>query len=217
MSATKITRLTVDAAEPRGTTYAIWDALVPGFGLRVFPSGKKSWILYYRPYPGGAKTPKRTALIGSADELSPDQARKRADDIRSQIRVGTDPHATKIATRQGLTIAELADEFMSRKIVPKRSPNTAAAYRDVFDRIVKPKFGTKRAEHLSSREVSALHAETGEDRVLPNGELVPGRPYQANKVLAVLSSMYGWASGPVGLIPENVNPTRRIERFEEKV
>ena len=44
----KITKRVVEAAEAREKDYLIWDDELPGFGLRVFSSGKRSYVIQYR-------------------------------------------------------------------------------------------------------------------------------------------------------------------------
>src|SRR5215217_4468654 len=77
----KLTKRTVDQAEPRASRYELWDADLKGFGLRVGPSGKKSFIVRYRAGAGGRSAPKRFLSIGRFGALTPDEARKKARDI----------------------------------------------------------------------------------------------------------------------------------------
>jgi Arm DNA-binding domain len=44
----KITKRVVEAADAREKDYLIWDDELPGFGLRVFSSGKRSYVIQYR-------------------------------------------------------------------------------------------------------------------------------------------------------------------------
>lgn len=54
----KLTKRIADAAEPGAKPYSIYCAELKGFGIRVMPSGVKTWILDYRPHPGGRGAPK---------------------------------------------------------------------------------------------------------------------------------------------------------------
>ena len=44
----KLTKRVVETAEPQSRDYVIWDDELPGFGLRVFVSGKRSYLIQYR-------------------------------------------------------------------------------------------------------------------------------------------------------------------------
>ena len=55
---------------------------------------------------------------------------------------------------------------------------------------------------MTQGEVERLHGQIGD------------RPYQANRLLAVIGSLYMFAERR-GLVPENCNPTRKIEKFPE--
>ena len=43
----KLTKRTIDATEPQATEYFLWDEGIPGFGLRVMPSGRKSFVVQF--------------------------------------------------------------------------------------------------------------------------------------------------------------------------
>lgn len=204
MATTKIVKHTVEAAEPKASRYVVFDSAVPGFGLRVYPTGRKVWVFVYRPWPGGAGTPKKTALIGTTDDFTPDQARKLADKMRALVKTGKDPQAEKAAQRKAPTVEEVGSAFLADHVKLKRGSSTHAMYADLLERIVYPKFGKRKAAALSGRDLSGLHQELAD------------RPYLANRMLAVVSAMYGWAAGPVALVPENTNPARGIERFSEE-
>src|SRR5215212_6499809 len=60
----KITKRTVDAAQPAAARYELWDTELKGFGLRVEPSGAKSFIVRYRAGEGGRSAPKRFVSLG---------------------------------------------------------------------------------------------------------------------------------------------------------
>jgi hypothetical protein len=72
----RLTKAVIDAATYRGQAgerWVLWDTKLTGFGLRVFPSGKKSFVLSYRA--GGIK---RLLTIGRYGVLALDEARKAA-------------------------------------------------------------------------------------------------------------------------------------------
>jgi hypothetical protein len=44
----RLNKCLVDAAKPQSARYIIWDSGLPGFGLRVEPTGRKTFIARYR-------------------------------------------------------------------------------------------------------------------------------------------------------------------------
>src|ERR671913_1749894 len=55
-----------------------YDSELTGFGLRVMPSGHRSWIVEYRSKAPETFGAKRRMVIGAPDKLTPDEARKQA-------------------------------------------------------------------------------------------------------------------------------------------
>jgi integrase len=180
-----------------------YDAVLKGFGLKVTPNGARTWIVEYRPRDAGRKASKRRYTIGSASTLTAEQARRAASDILARVALGQDPASERSAARKGLTVSELADAFLSEHVEPKRKQKTAYNYRAILDNIVRPKIGSIAAARLTTAELAKLH--------LANRH----RPYRANRMLAVVGSMYSFGS-KCGLVPDGINPTKRVERFKEQ-
>ena len=102
----KLTKRTIEAAEIKVSEYFLWDDEVPGFGLRVLPSGRKGFVVQYR----AGRRPRRISL-GPCTVLACEQARTRAITIVAAVRNGEDPAAKRDADREALTVAELAERF----------------------------------------------------------------------------------------------------------
>jgi Arm DNA-binding domain len=82
--ANRITKRTVDAAQPKDREYFLWDGELLGFGLRVLPSGVKSYVAKYRLGPG-RRAPVRRVTIGKHGKLTADAARERARKILADV------------------------------------------------------------------------------------------------------------------------------------
>jgi hypothetical protein len=85
---------------------------------------------------------------------------------------------------------------------PKRMMSTAQDYESLLTAYAIPALGNRKAEAVTRAEVARLHGQIGD------------RPYQANRLLAVIGSLYTFVERR-GLVPENYNPTRKIEKFPE--
>lgn len=199
----KLTKRVVDTAEPRKQRYAIYDSAIPGFGLRVSPSGEKSWIFEYRPGAGGRCQAKKRMTFGRADDLTPEKARKAADRFRSQVKLGGDPQGEKVSKRKAPTFAELARLFLKEHVGAKRKASTAAWYNDLFERVLIPKLGRMKAASITRDDVAKVHLS------------LKSTPFQANRALAGISSLYSFADGR-GLVEEGRNPAKRIEKYREE-
>jgi len=192
----------LDAATPREIRYDLFDSKLKGFGLRVTPSGEKSWFVTYRTGDGGRNAPKKRVTLGKASTLTPDQARDGAQKLLASVRLGADPATAKATRRAVITIAELSDQFLTNHVAIKRKPGTAAHYADVLNRIVVPELGKLKVDSVTRADLAKLHQKWKHT------------PFQANRVLAVVGSMYSFGS-KVGVVPEGMNPARGVERYEE--
>jgi integrase len=198
----RLTKREVDRAEPRVARYTIFDDELKGFGLRVFPTGAKSWVIEYRPHSGGRRVAKRRLTLGNVGSLTPDEARRAARIELAKVRLGHDPVRQKAIARQTPTLGDIAKAFIEEHASAKRKPRTAELYRDVVSRLVVPDLGAKRAEAVTRSDVARLHLKRGHTPVL------------ANRMLSVMSGLYSFAARR-GLVPEGLNPARGIERYPE--
>ena len=73
----------VDSLKPRRATYDIRDTDLKGFGIRVLPSGRKSYFLHTQ-YEGR----RRWTTIGDADAMSETEARSQARSVLAGVREG---------------------------------------------------------------------------------------------------------------------------------
>jgi hypothetical protein len=197
MTTLRITKRTVDALQSSCNEFTIWDNAVTGFGVRVRPTGAKSYVVVYRAG-AGRGAPVRRYTIAAVGKITPEHARTRAKIILGAVVHGHDPANQKADERGMPTVAELADSFMSDHVTAKRKGRTAEFYRDILDRIVKPAVGTSKADKLTRAQVGRLHSSLADT------------PFQANRVLAVVGSMYAFAAR-AGIVPDGTNPARGID------
>ena len=197
----RITKRVVDGLKPQAKEFAVWDSKLPGFGVRVRPTGAMSYVVVYRAG-SGRGAPVRRFTIANVGKATPEAARGRAKSILGAVAHGHDPAGQKATERGTLTISGLADRFMFEHVEPKRKPGTSAFYRHLLDKIIKPELGATKADKLTRAQVARLHGK------------LKATPFQANRVLAVIGSMYTFA-GRSGIVVEGMNPARRIEQFKE--
>ena len=98
----KITKRVVDAAEGRANDYVIWDDELPGFGLRVFVSGKRSYVIQYR-----AAGRSRRYTIGLHGVWTAETARQEAKVLLGRIAKGDDPAEERQLDHKAITMKEL--------------------------------------------------------------------------------------------------------------
>lgn len=202
MAGSRITKRTVDALKATEKEYVTWDIDIPGFGVRVRPSGAKTYIVQYRAG-AGRKAPTRKLTLGQAGKLTAEEARVLAKRAVGAVAHGADPAGKRADDRRTLTVAELIDAFLADHVESKRRAATAGSYRGILKRIVEPALGRTKADRVKNSEIARLHLK------------LRGTPYQANKMAAVVGSMYAFA-GKRGLVPEGFNPARGIDKYAEE-
>jgi integrase len=198
----KLTDRGIKALKPAkaGTLYDVMDAVVPGFGVRVSETGRRTFILIAR-FPG-SRNPTRRAL-GVYGAVSLEGARTKARDWLTLIQQGKDPKVQEERERreelrkQQTTFASVAEDFIQRHVKGQRRA------RDTEREIRK---------ELINRWASRPVSDISRDDVVRLIEEIADRPapYLAHVVLGHLRLLFNWAinRGTYGL--EN-SPCDRVK------
>jgi integrase len=194
----------IEALPVTGKTYPAYDPALPGFGVRVAAGGTKSWTIEYRPG-GGRRSATKRLTLGRVGTLSLVQARERAKTILAAVQLGADPAGDKIDRRGAVSVAEMAESYMSEEIRPLKKPRTVTLYAGYINNHVLPALGTRKARGVTPADVIKLHRKIG----------AGGAKVAANRTVALVSAAYTWAA-TAGLVPEGVNPARGVSRFKEE-
>jgi integrase len=199
MPTKKLTDLTVSrASAPDGGRLDLWDAALPGFGLRVTESGAKSWVLMYR-----VAGRKRRMTLGTYPLYSLKAAREMAREALQRVGTGVDPALEKTATKAALpapdTVENVVDEFIKRYLTSTgRSSQYIASTRASFNNHVLPRWRGRELRSITRRDVVQLL-----DAIVDEG-----KPVAANRVLAAVRKLLNW-SLQRGII--DTSPAARIE------
>ncbi|MER9014502.1 tyrosine-type recombinase/integrase [Mesorhizobium sp. M0898] len=198
---TRITNTTVADALPLAKEYVIWDAAISGFGLRVRPTGGKSYIFTYRTAGGRAGRVQRVT-IGNALKLKADPAREQAKALAGQYHGGGNPAADvgaekleATAQRNAPTVAQALDRFIKDHAKVTLKEKTWKEYERISEKILKPHLGKLKVAAMTSKDVSELYHSIRE------------KPTQASLAVRVLSSAMGMAE-EWGLRDAGSNPCR---------
>lgn len=152
--ARKVERLgkrAVDAAKPAASAYRLWDADLKGFGLKVAPTGVKTYFVWYR-VGSGRNAPRREYTIGRHGPLTPDQARGEAERVLGRVSLGEDPQGSRHRARAEMTLGEICDHYLSDGVATKKA-STLATDRTRIDRHIKPLLGRRIVSDISSADV----------------------------------------------------------------
>jgi Arm DNA-binding domain len=103
----KLTKRVVDAADIRQKDYVLWDDELPGFGLRIFASGKRSYVIQYRT--AGRS---RRYTIGLHGVWTPETARQEAKAQLGRVAQGENPAEERQLDHQAITVKELCELYL---------------------------------------------------------------------------------------------------------
>jgi len=178
VSMPKLTKTFVDKLDlPTTSDTFHWDSEMPRFGLRVKPSGVKTFLIQYRNAEGKSKR----KSIGKYGVLTPDEARQEARRLLAAVTMGDDPVSATKAQRAAPTVADLADRYLAEYARAHKKERSRLEDERIIVQTVKPALGDKKVAGVSRDEIAKLH------------HALQATPYAANRTLALLSKMFNLA------------------------
>lgn len=198
----KIMKRTVDALRSSGARYVVWDTEVPGLGVRVGTTGRKTYVLMYR-VGGGRSGRVRWGVIGQHGALTPDQAREIAQRWAAEVAAGGDPAGKKIGKRKVPTVGELMEQYLQTHVKMRNKASTIAYVTDLVHRIVcKDPLAKLKVSDVSEADIARFHARLART------------PTTANRARAALSKAYSLAE-TWGYREKHSNPCSAVEKYRE--
>lgn len=195
----KLTKTVVDSAQPDKKPYELRDAAIPGFLLKVTPTGRKVFMVAYVANNGQRRKP----AIGRFGEITVEQARAIVQDWLADVRKGKDPSAEKSTARRAPSVKELFERFIADYSEPRNKPSTVDANRGYGRLYILPHLGQTKVSDVTRADISGLMKKMSKF------------PTNANRVLSAVRKMFNMAE-VWGLRPDGSNPCRHVPKFPER-
>jgi len=176
-----------------------WDDRLSGFGIRIYPSGRKSFVLSYR-----SRGRKRLMVIGNYGAKTLEQAQKKARSLLGTVTDGKDPLQEKHKQARGQKMKALCIYFLEEYAKPKKK--TWETDESRINKYILPAFGGIQIGAVNADDIKSLHKKISKHA-----------PIEANRVVALVSAMLTRAAGPEwGFVDKNhINPCRGVEMNPE--
>lgn len=217
----KLTDRIVNGAKPEALRYVIWDTEKKGFGLRVEPSGHKSFIVRYRTNGGGRNAPRRQMKIDGASGtvLTADAARKVANRILADVAHGKDPQDELAAKRREMTVSALCDLYLQEGTETKKA-STLSTDTGRIERHIKPLLGKRLITEISGTDIEHFMRDVAKGKTKADIKtkkwgraIVEGGKGTATRTVGLLGGIFSFAVRRK-LRPDN--PVRGVKRYADK-
>jgi len=211
------------SVEPQSEDYFLWDDDLPGFGLRVFASGKCSYLVQYR---AGGRT--RRYTIGPHGVWTPETARKRAQILLGEIAHGENPAEQRLLNIKAITVRELCERYMQdaeigliegKRRRPKKA-STLVTDKSRINRHIVPLLGTRRVKDVTSSEVTRFLRDVAGGKTKLDVKtkrrgraIVRGGIGAATRTVSLLGGIFTYAV-QLGIIDRN--PVHGVRKFADQ-
>ena len=196
-----ITKRTVESLSVADKDEVFWDRDLPGFGVRVYPSGAKVFVVQCR---GSGRS--QRATLGRYGLMTVEQARRQAALTIARIKNGEDvnPKAEpEPETGSTQTVAKAAERYLNEHVAIHCRETSARMYRRLLNKFILPAHGDVQVREVTRQHVLDLHLK------------LQHIPYQANRVLEIqskifnLAELWGWRG-------DKGNPCRHVRKYKEQ-
>jgi len=184
-------------APPETGNKIYFDTTIRGLGIRITPTGARSFVLDYR-----ASGKHRRITIGSFPSWNTRQAREQASAWKREVDQGGDPMGERHADRAAPTMNDLAKKYLVHVGAYMR-PRSLIECKALIEKIILPALGSTRVSALVRVDVVKLHADVSKRT-----------PIRANRMIQVLRHMMNLAASEWSL-REGPNPASAIRRNQE--
>lgn len=184
----KLTKTLIDSTLKARADVWLWDSEVPGFGVRIQPSDRRTYVARYRNKAGR----QRKLTIARVCDMPPQQARDMARQVFTRVAGGDDPAMEKKELRSGEKVSDLCARYLATcKLKPSSLKNARI---NVRVHII-PAIGSMPVSAVTQADIRKLH------------ERMHKTPTTANRVLSLASAMFRMVEVP--------NPCRGVRKYQE--
>lgn len=205
----KLTKKLVESSLPKEKDYIVWDDEIKGFGCRILPSGRRTYVFHYT----SPITKKYSYLkIGVHGNCTVDLARDKAKKWCAEIAQDIDPKEQKKAKafeqKKSISFTDFWEIFTDKYIREHHKPSTIVKNKSRIKKDILPFFGSKKIAEIERRDILAFKDSLSH---------IKGN---CTKCLTLLSTAFDQAelwgyrdsnSNPCKGVPKS--PDKKMERF----
>ena len=199
MPTVKLTKRLIEEYQPPEEAVELYDSAQRGLICKVTPAGSRVFLVHYRS-PDGTKRKPRIGIFG---QITLDQARQAAERMLAHVSLGEDPSRQRQDSRLAPTVATLCDRFLVDHAEHHSKPSYLKQQKRMIETRIKPSLGSTKVSAVSRQDVIRVHHKLRKT------------PYEANRVLALLSVIFKHAE-LWGMRKEGTNPCRLVARYKER-
>ena len=191
-----LSKRVVDGLSVNGKDAVFWDRDLAGFGVRVYPSGKKVFVVQTRAF-GRSKR----VTLGTHGDITTEIARRDATEVIARIKKGQPAVRAEPEPTPDPTVADLAERYQREYVEKHCKPATISHYRLMLRKHIVPALGERLVADVDHKDILAFHNK------------LHRMPTVANRAADILVKTFNLADA-WGWRPSGANPCRGVSRFK---